>query len=101
MGYMDSAQAYFSEAMALDSMNSEVYYYTGMNYAINKQPLLAIKNLETALRYYPDPQYISNIHYNLGKLYLELGNITNAKKELVEAGIKYKDVFELLKKINK
>jgi len=84
---MDSAKINFDEAVAMNSTNPEVYYYTGMFYAYNKQPLPAIKHLETALSYYPDPKYLKNIYANLGKLYLETGNKEESAKYLQKAGV--------------
>jgi len=98
-GRMDSAEIYLTDAIVMDSTDPEAYYYIGMFYAYNKKPELAIKNLEVSLRYYPDPQYLNNIHYNLGKLYLEIRNIKEARKHLLQAGVKYKDVSKLLEKL--
>lgn len=95
-GMIDSAQIYFAKAITVDSTNPEVYYYIGISHAFGKKPHLAIKYLETSLQYYPDPKYLSNIYYNLGKLYLEVGNKNEAKQHLLKAGLKYKDVPRLL-----
>jgi tetratricopeptide (TPR) repeat protein len=100
LGRSKKAEAYLNDAVALDSTNPEVYYYTGMHYAYYKNPRAAIKNLEISLQYYPDPQYVNSIHYNLGKLYLEIGNINGAKKHLLQAGVEYRDVSQLLKSIH-
>ncbi len=100
LGRLENAEVYFTDAVALDSTNPEVYYYTGMHYVYYNNHRLAIKNLEISLQYYPDPQYINSIHYNLGKLYLEIGNINRAKKHLLQAGLKYRDVSQLLKSIH-
>jgi len=100
LGRSKNAEAYLNDAVALDSTNPEVYYYTGMHYAYYKNPRAAIKNLEISLQYYPDPQYVNSIHYNLGKLYLEIGNINGAKKHLLQAGVEYRDVSQLLKSIH-
>lgn len=99
-GMIDSAQIYFAKAITVDSTNPEVYYYIGMSHAFGKKPHLAIKYLETSLQYYPDPKYLSNIYYNLGKLCLEVGNKKEAKQHLLKAGLKYKDVPRLLKMTN-
>jgi tetratricopeptide (TPR) repeat protein len=85
---MDSAKVYFDEAIAMNSTNPEVYYYTGMFYAYNKSPQLAIKYLETALGYYPDPKYLNNIYVNLSKLYLEIGNKEESAKYFQKASVK-------------
>lgn len=98
-GRFDSAKIFFSIALELDATNPEVYYYTGMLYAFTKKPDLAIENLELSLRYYHDPKYINNINYNLGKLYIETGNLEKAKQYLLKAGPYYKDVSEILKHI--
>jgi tetratricopeptide (TPR) repeat protein len=95
-GVMDSAELYLSEAVKMDSTNPEVNYYTGMFYAYNKKPRTAISHLETSLQYYPDPQYRKNIHLNLGKLYLEIGNKEKAKKHLLDAGVKQSEVLKIL-----
>lgn len=94
---MDSAQMYFTSAIELDSTNPEIYYYAGMSYACDEKRQLAIKNLEASLQYHPAPKYINNTHYNLGLLYLEIGDIDEAKRHLLQAGLEYKDVSKLLK----
>jgi len=99
-GWMDSAQSCFNDAMIMGSTNPEGYYYIGVYYAFAKQPNLAIKNLETSLQYYPDPKYINSIHYNLGRLYLEINKIEEAKKHLLQAGEDYKDVSKILKSLH-
>lgn len=99
LGRLDSAQVCFNEAAKLFSTNPEVYYYTGLYYAYSKQPKLAIENFERSLQYYPDPQYINSIHYNLYKLYLEIGEIDEAKKHLLKVDVQYKDVSKLLNSI--
>ena len=99
LGRLDSAQICFNEAAELDSTNPEVSYYTGLYYAYSKQPKLAIENLERSLQYYPDPQYINSIHYNLGILYLEIGETDEAKKHFLQVDVQYKDVSKLLNSI--
>jgi 4-amino-4-deoxy-L-arabinose transferase-like glycosyltransferase/Flp pilus assembly protein TadD len=98
-GMNDSAQYYLSAAIAYDSTNPEAYYYLGMHYANNRDHENAISNLERALMYFPEPQYARNIHYNLGKLYITIGEIDKARKHLLEAGINYKDVPYMLEHI--
>jgi tetratricopeptide (TPR) repeat protein len=71
-GMIDSAQYYFAQAITVDSTNPQIYYYIGMTYAIDRKPHKAIENLDFALKLYPDPKYLTDIHYNLGKLYLEI-----------------------------
>ena len=96
---VDSAQYYLNAAVAHDSTNPEAHYYLGMHYANNKRPKNAIHNLELALIYYPEPQYTRNIHYNLGKLYIEIGRVDEAREHLLKAGVTYKDVSILLERI--
>ena len=98
-GINDSAQYYLNAAIDHDSTNPEAHYYLGMHYANNRKPQNAIHNLELALMHYPEPQYTRNIHYNLGKLYIEIGSLDKAKQHLLEAGITYKDVPKILERI--
>lgn len=84
---MDSARVYYEQAMELKPTDPQVHYYTGMFYAYNKQPRLAIQHLETALQYYPDPKYIRNIYSNLGKLHIEIGNTDEGKEYLRKVGV--------------
>ena len=98
-GAVDSAQYYFNTAIARDSTNPEPYYYLGMHHANYRIHDKAIYYLELALKHYPEPQYKRNIHYNLGKLYFEIGNPDKAKQHLFEAGVNYKDVRQILKHI--
>lgn len=98
-GIVDSAQYYLNAAVDYDSTNPEAHYYLGMHYANNKKPKNAIHNLELALMHYPEPQYTRNIHYNLGKLYIEIGSLDKAEQHLLEAGVTYKDVSMLLERI--
>jgi len=89
-GIMDSAKIYLTGAVALDSLDSEVNYYTGMYYAYNNQPQLAIEYLERSLQNLPDPETVANIHYNIARLYSKLGNREKAKYHLLQAGFKPK-----------
>jgi len=100
LGRFENAETYFHDAIAVDSTDPEVYYYTGMHYAYSNNPRLAIRNFEISLQYYPDPQYLNSIHYNLGKLYLEIGNINGAKEHLLQVDMEYRDVSRLLKSIH-
>lgn len=100
LGRLDSAQVCFEEAAQLDSTNPEVHYYRGIYYANSRQPKRAIEHFERSLYYYPDPQYLKSIHYNLGKLYLETGNTIEARKHLLQAGEDYKDVSKILKSLH-
>ncbi|MGB3339887.1 MAG: tetratricopeptide repeat protein [bacterium] len=95
-GIIDSAQYYFAQALAVDSTNPQVYYYIGMSYAFDRKPFKAIENLKNSLEFYPDPKYLADIHYNLGKLYLETGDKNKAEHHLFKAGVRYKDVQKLL-----
>jgi len=61
-GISDSAEYYLKSALNQDSTHPQAYYYLGMHYANNKQPLPAIQNLEASLKYYPDPKYLKNIY---------------------------------------
>ncbi len=98
-GSGDSARYYLMAAIAHDSTNPEAYYYLGMHYANNKDPKNAIHNLELALKYYPEIKYTNNIHYNLGKLYIEISEFGKAKEHLFQAGVTYKDVPRILEQI--
>lgn len=94
---MDSAQSCFLDALAMDSTNPEIYYYIGMSYALSNEPEVAIENLEKSLNYYPDPKYLNNIHYNLGKLYLVIGNNEQAKRHLFESGMEQQEIHRLVR----
>jgi tetratricopeptide (TPR) repeat protein len=87
-GNMDSARICLSEALTQDAVNPEVNYYMGMFYAYNNEPHSAIKYLERSLENYPDPKYMGNIHYNLARLYAEIGDREKAKQHLFRSGIK-------------
>jgi tetratricopeptide (TPR) repeat protein len=95
-GALDSAHHYLAAAIAVDSTNPEAYYYMGIFHAYGQQSDSAIKCLETSLSYYPEPQYRQNIHVNLGRLYLELGNINKAKEHFMRAGLRPEDIPEIL-----
>jgi len=99
LGRFENAETHFNDAVTLDSTDPEVYYYTGMHYAYSNNPRLAIKHFEISLQYYPDPRYLNSIHYNLGKLHLESGNMDKAKEHLLQLDMEYRDVSRLLKSI--
>ncbi|MGB3341463.1 MAG: glycosyltransferase family 39 protein [bacterium] len=94
---LDSAQLYFSGAVALDSTNPTTYYYAGMSYAIDKKPQQAIQYLELSLRFHPYPRYISNTHRNIGLSYLEIGNINKAKEHFIKSGMNQQDIYNLIR----
>ncbi len=89
-GIMDSAKIYLTGAVKLDSLDSEVNYYTGMYYAYVDQPKSGIEYLERSLQNLPDPEHVANIHYNIARLYSKLGNREKAKYHLLKAGFKPK-----------
>lgn len=89
-GTMDSAEIFLTGAVALDSLDPEVNYYTGMYYAYINQPNLAIEYLEKSLQNLPDPEHVANIHYNIARLYSKLGNREKASYHLLKAGFKPK-----------
>jgi tetratricopeptide (TPR) repeat protein len=89
-GNMDSARIYLSEAITRDTVNPEVNYYMGMFHAYNNAPRSAIEYLERSLENYPDPKYVENIHYNLARLYAEIGDREKAQQHLLQARIRKK-----------
>jgi len=95
-GNLDSAYFYLADAIAVDSTNPEANYYIGMFYAYTQKSDSAINHLEASLRFYPEPQYKKNIHVNLGKLYLEMGNINKAKENFISAGLRPEDIPGIL-----
>ncbi len=96
---MDSAQMYFADALMIDSTNSEIYYYYGMSLLFDGKSHSAIEHLESSLQYYPNVRYVDNIHYNLGLLYMNIGDVEKAKKHLVQIDSGYKNVKQLLENI--
>ncbi len=94
---LDSAQLYFSGAVALDSTDPMIYYYAGMSYAIDKKPHQAIQYLELSLRFHPHPRYISNTHLNIGLSYLEIGNINKAKEHFIKSGMDQQGIYNLIR----
>lgn len=98
-GRADSARFYLTTAIVEDSTNPEAFYYLGMHYANSRKPQNAIHNLELALMHYPEPRYTRNIHYNLGKLYIKIGRVDEARKHLLQVDVTYKDVSILLERI--
>ena len=95
-GVLDSAYYYLAEAITLDSTNPEANYYLGMFYAYSQKLDSAVTYLEASLHYYADPQYQKNIHVNLGRLYLEMGDIGKAKEHFIAAGLRPEDIPEIL-----
>jgi 4-amino-4-deoxy-L-arabinose transferase-like glycosyltransferase len=88
---MDSAKAYLTGALVMDSLDSEVNYYTGMYYAFVDQPKLAVEYLERSLQNIPDPEHVANIHYTIARLYAKLGEREKATYHLLQAGFKPKE----------
>ena len=96
---LDSAQFYFAAALKIDSTNPEIYYYYGISLSFDEKPHLAIEHLENSLKYYPHTRYTNNIHYNLGLLYMDLGDMGKAKQHLVQVDSAYMNVRQLLKNL--
>ena len=64
------ALAFFSRALVVDPLNSEVYSYRGAFYAVQREYREALKDLAAAITINPKS---SSAHIHRGEVYLELG----------------------------